>query len=359
MLDVMLFYAECGASVLRLDAVPYLWKELGTSCAHLPQTHELIKLFRDVLDAVAPHVLLLTETNVPHRENVTYFGDRGDEAQVIYNFTLAPLILWSIHKGDTSVLTEWARGIEYVGANATYLNITATHDGIGVRPTEGILSQEERMELVRLAQEHGGDVTGKKNADGSVSPYELNLSYFDAVNDPNADEPEELQVARFVLSQAIPMAMMGIPGIYIHSLIGSRNDLEGVRRTGRARSINRQQIDAETLVEEIHQQVGTTGSLRSRVFGEMTRLLSLRREQPAFHPDASQAIPSVGPGCFAVRRTGGGQTILALHNVTNRDLRLNGTALDMQSPARDLLDAEMAGPAVHLRPYQVRWLTCG
>jgi len=154
-LDVMLFYAQKGASMVRLDAIPYMWKQLGTSCAHLPQTHELIKLMRDVYDIAAPHTALLTETNVPHLENVSYFGNRGDEAQMIYNFSLAPLILWSLVKGDASVLSQWASGMEFISDHATYLNITATHDGIGMRPTEGILSHEQRMELVRLAHDHG------------------------------------------------------------------------------------------------------------------------------------------------------------------------------------------------------------
>ncbi|MFA6292680.1 MAG: alpha-amylase family glycosyl hydrolase, partial [Victivallales bacterium] len=194
--DILLFYAAHGATMIRLDAIPYMWKKLGTSCAHLPETHELIKLFRDIFDAVAPHVILLTETNVPHNENVVYFGNAGDEAQIIYNFSLAPLILWSLFKQDASVLSDWASGVKKISDNTTFLNITATHDGIGVRPTEGILSSAERMELCELARRHGGDITGKRNSDGSISPYELNVNYFDAVNDPNADESAYLQIRR-------------------------------------------------------------------------------------------------------------------------------------------------------------------
>ncbi|MGE9291857.1 MAG: sugar phosphorylase, partial [Puniceicoccales bacterium] len=272
-LDVLLFYSAQGASMIRLDAIPYLWKELGTSCAHLPQTHAIIKLIRDVYDAVAPHMLLLTETNVPHKENISYFGDEGDEAQMIYNFSLPPLIVWSLLKSDASVLTDWAKGLEFISPRATYLNITATHDGIGMRPTEGILSEEERAELVQMSYDRGGEMTGKRNSDGSVSPYELNLSYFDAVNDPRSSDPVELQVRKFLLSQAIPMALMGMPGIYIHSLLGSRNDLEGVRNTGRARSINRKQLN----LEELYCELDDPASLRSRVFAGYTRLLALRK----------------------------------------------------------------------------------
>ena len=347
MLDVLLGYAARGASVLRLDAVPYLWKELGTSCAHLPQTHELIKLFRDVLEAAAPHVLLLTETNVPHRENVVYFGEGGNEAQMIYNFALPPLILWSLHTGDVSVLREWAREITFISPRATYLNITATHDGIGVRPTEGILSHAERMELVQLAYDHDGDVTGKRNSDGYIAPYELNLNYFDAVNDPRAGEPLDLQIRRFLVSQAIPLAMLGIPGLYIHSLLGSRNDLAGVARTGRARSINREQLPLAALLPQLHDPT----TLRGQVFAALCRLLRLRAHQPAFHPDAAQEILDAGPACFALRRHAPAQTLTALHNVTNHPLTLAGIA-----HGHDLLADEAVGPAIALAPYQVRWV---
>lgn len=349
-LDVLLFYAQRGASMVRLDAIPYMWKELGTSCAHLPQTHELIRLIRDVLDRAAPHVLLLTETNVPHRENLSYFGNLGDEAQMIYNFSLAPLIVWSLFKGDASVLSRWAAELELVGENATYLNITATHDGIGMRPTEGILSEAERDELVQLAIDRGGDMTGKRNGDGSVSPYELNLSYFDAINDPRIDEPQTLQVARFLVSQAIPMCLMGMPGIYIHSLLGSRNDLAGVRKTGRARSINRAQLDAGALEREL----ADSGSLRSQVFSVYCRLLRVRSGESAFHPHAAQRILDLGRSVFAALRTdkATGRQVLALYNVT-------GLPVEIFLPCGgwDLIDGEEISAGSHiLQPYQIRWL---
>jgi sucrose phosphorylase len=354
-LDVLLFYAARGAAMIRLDAIPYLWKELGTSCAHLPQTHELIKLMRDILDLAAPHVLLLTETNVPHHENVSYFGDRGDEAQMIYNFSLPPLILWSLVDEDASVLTDWAGQLEVVGPRATYLNITATHDGIGMRPTEGILSEPQRQRLVDLARARGGDVTGKRNPDGSVSPYELNLNYYDAVNDPARDEPEALQIRRFLLSQSIPLALVGLPGIYIHSLLGSRSDVAGVERTGRARSINRAQLPRATLEAEL----ADPASRRARILGELRRRLALRAAEPCFHPDAPQTVLDLGPALFAVRREApdGRGALLALHNVTTRPLALDAAGLGADPRTVDLLTGEaLGGGSVGLAPCQVRWL---
>ncbi|HOX07347.1 MAG TPA: alpha-amylase family glycosyl hydrolase, partial [Planctomycetota bacterium] len=360
-LDVLLFYAEQGAAMIRLDAVPYMWKKPGTTCAHLAETHELIRLMRDVCDAACPHVLLLAETNAPHRDNFGYLGPPGlpgEEAQLIYNFCLPPLVLWSLHRGDATHLSRWAAGLEPLGGRATYLNVTATHDGIGMRPTEGLLSEPERAELVALARAHGGDVTGKKNPDGSASPYELNLSYFDAVNDPRAAEPDALRVARFMCSQAIPLALAGIPGIYIHSLLGSRNDLEGAKRTGRARSINRAQL----RLEEVRRELADQASLRARVLGTYRRLLEIRRRQSAFHPDAAQEVLDLGPAFFALRRTdrADGQSILAVHNVTGRPQTADLRAAAGRAARRDLLRGESFPVAslgtVGFEAYQVRWM---
>lgn len=348
--DVLFFYALRGASMLRLDAIPYLWKELGTSCAHLPQTHEIIKLWRDLFDLAAPHVLLLTETNVPHKENVSYFGERGDEAQVIYNFSLPPLLLWSLHTGDATVLTEWARTLEHIGPRATYLNITATHDGIGMRPTEGILTEHQRQELCDLARRHGGDITGKRNSDGSVSVYELNITYFDALNDPRGDRPLDEQIDRFVLSQAVPMALMGIPAFYLPSLLGTRNDEALVRQTGRARSINRSSFDAADLSREL----SDPASPRARVVSRIRSLLRLRATLPAFHPDSRQEILDHGPACFVVRRhhAASGQVLTACHNVTAGTVRLSLQAGDW----RDVITGErVAGSMATLPAHAVRW----
>jgi len=356
-LDVLLFYASKGAAAVRLDAVPYLWKKLGTPCAHLPETHEVIKLIRDVYDLACPDVLLITETNAPHDENVSYFGDRGDEAQIVYNFTLPPMILLAVATGDSRRLSQWASAVRKVSDRATYLNITATHDGIGMRPTEGILSEAERKTLIDLALAHGGQVTGRRNPDGSLSPYELNVNYFDAVNDPNVPEPLDVEVKRFMVSQAIPLSFIGIPAVYIHSLLGSRNDAAAVKETGIARRINR----ARMRPSDVENALADPASLRSRVFAEYTRLLAVRRRERAFHPDSPQEVIDLGPSVFALRRASAesGESIVALHNLSN-----NALDLDVHDALRgvstvDLLDSsrkvESSG-FFHLEAYQVTWL---
>ncbi|RPI98013.1 MAG: sugar phosphorylase, partial [Chloroflexi bacterium] len=286
MIDVLLFYVRQGASLIRLDAIAYLWKTPGTTCIHLPQTHTVVKLFRDVLDRVAPHVLLITETNVPHAENMSYFGSGTDEAQMVYQFPLPPLLLHTIATGDATRLSDWAEGIQPISERATFFNFTASHDGIGVRPVEGILTRGEIEALVQRATAHGGAVSYKTNSDGSSSPYELNINYFDALSDPAADEPLEVQVQRFLVSQAIQIAVVGVPGIHIHSLLGSRNWRDGVQQTGHLRAINREKL----LGSEVESALSTPGSLRQQVFDAYRRLILIRTGQKAFHPNGPQHV---------------------------------------------------------------------
>ena len=141
MLDILLGYVHHGARLIRLDAIGFLWKRVGTSSMHLAETHAVVKLMRELLDDVAPGTILITETNVPHHENVSYFGD-GDEAHAVYQFSLAPLLLDAFLSGDATSLNEWLADLQYPGEGMTFFNFTASHDGIGVRPLEGLVPPE-------------------------------------------------------------------------------------------------------------------------------------------------------------------------------------------------------------------------
>jgi len=352
MLDILLFYAKSGASMIRLDAVPFMWKEIGTTCSHLPQNHEIVKLIRNVYDLVYPETILLSETNVPHHENIAYFGNGSDEAQIIYNFTLPPLILHSMHTGNAQKFTDWAKGFEKISDTATFLNITATHDGIGMRSTEGILSDAERNDLVNLAIDHGGKVGEKQNPDGTTSPYELNLTYYDAINNPNNPQDEQWEVNKFILSQAIPLSFMGLPGIYIHSLVGTRNDYAAVEQSSVPRSINRKKL----LWSEISHELDNKDSHPYKVLAEYKRLIGIRKLQSAFHPNASQQVIDLGPQFFALTRTsGGGESILAVHNVTSEIQTVN--LPENYYMAKDLLsEIEIDQGKIILDVYQFVWL---
>lgn len=352
MLDILLFYVSMGARIVRLDAIAYLWKKPGTPCIHLPETHEVVKLFRDVLSLVAPEVLLLSETNVPQAENLSYFGE-GDEAQIVYQFPLPPLVLHALASGTAEHLSRWARAVPAPPPGCTFLNFTASHDGIGLRPLEGLVPAADIARLAEHARARGGEVSMKRDSDGRESPYELNISYFDAMGG------DDLQIPRFLCSQTIPLALKGIPAIYFNSLVAAPNDAEGVRRTGRARSINRK----KWTEDELSGRLQDPSSVSAQVFGELTRRLRVRAGCAAFHPDAKQEVLNTDPRVFAVRRTasGGGDVVTALANVSPETVEVGLESLSLAPGLKDLLgDAWIErGQAFRLAPYQCAWFGGG
>jgi sucrose phosphorylase len=349
MIDVLLFYAAQGATILRLDAIAYLWKEIGTSCIHLSQTHDMVKLFRAILNLVAPDVIILTETNVPHDENISYFGDGRDEAQMVYNFTLPPLLFYSFVKEDATVLSNWAKGLYLESENNTFFNFTASHDGIGVRPLEGILDPKELDGLVEIVNANMGQVSYKQNPDGSESPYELNIAYVDAILADKSSSKAE----KFLASQAIQYALPGVPATYIHSLLGSRNWVEGVKQTGRARTINREKLQFENLISELNDPE----SFRSQVFFPYLNLIKTRKKQNAFHPNAGFEILQIDPKVFGIKRSGKNQTIYALTNISSKTIPVSLSGTTSTGQATDLITDETVNTAAfNLNPYQYMWL---
>ena len=351
--DILLQYAAHGARLIRLDAVAFLMKQAGTPCIHLPRTHQVVKLLRDVLDAAAPGVLLLTETNVPHRENVSYFGD-GDEAHLVYQFSLPPLLLHALTTGNARALTCWAAGLEDPPPGCTFLNFTASHDGIGLRPIEGLVPQMEQDGLVHSVLQNGGHVSQRLRPDGVAVPYELNITYFDAMGDEPSDVTDA-HVRRFITSQTLAMALKGIPALYFHSLTATRNHDKGVTETGRARSINRRKWREDELVR----QLDDPSSAAHRVFDELTSRLRARAGHPAFHPDQPQKVLDLDPRLFALQRGDGEQAVVCLHNVSSEGVELQRSHLPGSGQVwHDILTGkEERGGDIRVEPFGASWWT--
>jgi sucrose phosphorylase len=356
-IDILLLYLSKGCTVFRLDAVAFLWKEVGTSCLHLPETHEVVKLFRDILNWVSPGSILLTETNVPHDENVSYFGN-NDEAHMVYNFSLPPLLLYSLLRGDATLLSEWAGSLPDLSPQQSFFNFTASHDGIGVRPLQGLLANEELNWLVRQVKGRGGRVSEKANSDGSTSPYELNITYRDALTVPG--DPEK-SLSRYLLSQAVVLAFKGVPAVYIHSLVGTENDIEGLQETGENRSINRRKWDLDQLSSELDDP----STSHARIYLKISAWIRIRNQHVAFHPGASMQVVSLGPDIFAFVRTSrkGAEKILCLYNMTAEEKGIpwsdcfQGTRKCKQ--LRELLSGEVLTPVddqLRLPALHAHWL---
>ncbi|MGR3766023.1 alpha-amylase family glycosyl hydrolase [Rossellomorea sp. NS-SX7] len=348
MTEILLEYASKGGTSIRLDAIGFIWKESGTTSIHLPQAHEIIKLWRDVVDFFKPNTQIITETNVPHKENISYFGDGTDEAHMVYQFSLPPLVLYSLTTHDGEKLREWAKTIDTVSDTATYFNFLASHDGIGMRPTEGILTEDEKQMLVEKVKENGGRVSYKANSDGSQSVYELNINYSEALVNKGEDVTEEMEVAKMLAAHSILLSFVGVPAIYYHSLLGSKNYEAGVEESGINRRINREKLELDSVLGELE-----ADSRRKGIFEGLQNMISIRQKESAFSPYAGQEVLELGENLFGLKRKNAdtGEEITFVVNLDSRNVEaaLPGTGTDL------VTGKEMSG-TVELEPYQFVWI---
>ena len=348
MVDVLLHYLIEGARYIRLDAVGFMWKIPGTSCIHLEQTHQLIQLFRAITEAVAPGTVIITETNVPHKDNVSYFGNGENEAQMVYQFSLPPLVLHAVHSQDVSTLSQWAASLALPSTKTTWFNFLASHDGIGLNPLRGILPESEILSLVEKLQTEGALVNWKNNPDGTRSPYEINVTYLDALSTRESHDSE--RIARFILAHAVLLSFPGVPAVYIQSILGSRNDYDGVERLGYNRAINREKYAAG----QIDCALEDKNSLRYPVYSALSQLIVLRRAEKAFHPDSEAYFSTSGKHVLKIVRVADcGEKITALFNFSDNSQTVES---DIHSGRELISGKDITDTTLILNPWQVLWI---
>jgi sucrose phosphorylase len=358
-LRVTRLHIDHGIRIVRLDAVAFLWKKIGTSCIHLPETHAIVRLMRVLCDYTEEPVVLLTETNVPNAENLSYFGNRN-EAHMIYNFSLPPLLLHALLSGTCVHLNQWLMRMPPAQLGCAYLNFAASHDGIGVRGAEGLLTGEELGGVIGAVRDFGGKVSMRALPDGSQKPYELNITFFDALKGTIEGGEDAHQIARFLCSQTIVMALEGVPAFYIHSLLATPNDVEAADKSGMNRAINRHRWD----YAELRAKLDDPSSVHAQVLTALKQRISVRTAQKAFHPNATQFTLQLGDKVFGLWRQSlnRDQSIFALHNVTDtpQDVPLLSINLIDGEDWYDLLSNEkldLSSGEVHFAPYQARWIS--
>ena len=346
-LDILVMYGRNGAKFIRLDAIGFMWKELGTTCMHLPETHELIKLMKDVLLDYSPDTRIITETNVPHKDNISYFGQDADEADLVYQFPLPPLTMFTFLSENTDALMNWMDTLDLPNDKVSYFNFLSSHDGIGVRPTEGILTVEERDLLVNSTLKHGGVVSYKDNGDGTKSPYELNINYQDALAGPDASDKE--RIGKFLAAETLLLSLQGVPGIYIHSLLGSRNDYYGKTVSGIPRRINREKLDYSYVSEQLTEETN-----RKQIFDTMIERLNLRKSESAFSPAAGQKVIKVSSKVISFLRSNEttGEKIHVLINVSHESQNVSYPELKGTS----LFDGKAVDQEIVLGPWECAWV---
>jgi sucrose phosphorylase len=356
--DIIRLYLDKGTRIFRLDAIAFLWKEFGTNCINLPQTHEVVRLMRTLIEHASPNTIIITETNIPNRENLTYLGN-ANEAHAIYNFSLPPLLLNTLITGDCAYLKNWLMSMPPAQNGTFYFNFIASHDGIGLRPAEGLLSDDEIKDLADCMQKFGGKVSWRTGDKGQQKPYELNIALIDALQG-DMHGPDEFQIQRFLCAHTIMLGLEGIPGVYIHSLLGTTNDYEKVTNTGQSRSINRHRWDYNALSHELDDAY----SLHHQVLTQMTQLIAIRNSQSAFHPNATQFTLQLGNQIFGYWRQSidRKQSVFCISNVSKEpqaihlsDINLIGTDEWVDLLTQTSLHTQMQN--ITLAPYQSAWIT--
>ena len=361
-IEILLLYARKGADIIRLDAITFLWASPGTSCANLEETHLIVKIFRDILDLVAPHVSIITETNIPHKDNISYFGNGSDEAHMVYNFALPPLVLHTFYTKDTTRLNEWAENLKPPSETTSFFNFLDSHDGVGLMAVKDLLSHDEIQFIIRRAREHGGYISYKTDKDGQEVPYEINITWFNALCREDGTPHTDLQVDIFIASRAMALALQGVPGIYLHSFFGTHNDIDAISCPVSKREINRKALDYNILTKAIEDP----DTLTSKIIRKLNTLISLRTKQSAFHPNGAQKILKVRPEIFALLRTSPNedQHILSLINITDDEIQIAIPLKEVQIFKQGWYDLirqdkhtfEDENISLTLKPYDVVWL---
>ena len=355
---IIKYYLDRGIRIFRLDAVAFIWKELGTPCIHLPQTHEIIRLLRTLVEHHSSEAIIITETNVPNTENLSYFGN-ANEAHAVYNFSLPPLIIQALTSGTSKYLKSWQMTMPPAQNGTFYFNFIASHDGIGLRPAEGIIDDSDIDTLVNCMEAFGGQISWRTLGNNQRKPYEINITLYDALKGMNSKK-DNFQLQRFICAHAIIFALEGITAVYIHSFFGTENYYEGLKHTGQNRTINRYKWNED----DISKQISDEKNDRAKVFKGITDLLKIRTKQPAFHPNAVQFTLHISDQIFGFWRQSykRDQSIFCLHNVSNETVSVPLSSLNLINldtwkdlTSKQIFDDLLA--TIELEPYGFVWLT--
>ena len=358
-LKLLVRYITNGADWIRLDAIAFIWKEPYTTCLHLDPVHSIVKLLNKCLKIIKPSAVLITETNVPEKENLSYLIE-GNEANLAYNFTLPPLLLEAIYTGKTDLLKSWLATWKELPRHTSLLNFTSSHDGIGLRALEGIMDDQRIHNLLVESEKRGGLVSHRRLSNGDDQPYELNISWWSAMSNEGSDNTL-FQFERFLLSQLFTLSIKGVPAFYLPSVLASPNDIDSFRKTGQRRDLNREKFEANQLLDVLK----NFDSPASKNISYLTHIVKVRSRLKAFHPEASMKCISTNiANCIILQRGLDEDSVYVICNMSSKFLSISQlnqiNSLEL-TPEKRLLDnitgSYFNTDTFKLNPYQVVWLT--
>ena len=342
-----------GVTIFRLDAIAYLWKKSGSKCVNLKETHEIIRLFRIVCNSLKSKPIIITETNLPEKENLSYFGRNNDEAHWIYNFSLPPLLVHSLLFEDSTYLNKWSKKLPNTKIGNNYLNFIASHDGIGMRPVEGYLKKEKLSLLFKRLKKNGGQLSYRKVRGSLKKVYEANITLFNAFQKTDYDKKGKFFFERYISAHAIMIAFEGVPAIYFNSLFGTSNDEYKYIISGNKRDLNRYKWNKKKLDNLLKNK----RSKQSIFYNEILNLISIKKQNKAFHPNAKRENLNMGKKIFCFKRTSldKKQTI---YNITNLSSKYQKFKFNYKfSKYKNLLDKTSLSHKSELKPFETLWLS--
>ena len=240
-----------------------------------------------------------------------------------------------------------------------YFNFIASHDGIGLRPAEGLLSENELDNLVQTVQGFGGKISWRTTDNGEQKAYEMNIALYDALQG-TVEGKDQWNFERFICAHAVMFALEGIPGIYIHSMLGTQNDYQKLANTHHNRSINRRRWHVDALEEALADK----DLHHTKVLSTLKSLLDIRIKQSAFHPNATQFTLHLGLQLFGFWRQSKDrkQSIFCVSNISDQSVVLPLSELNLiitESWVELISNKEITEitQKMTLAPYQTVWIS--
>ncbi len=352
-IKIMINLANHGVNIFRLDAIAYLWKKSGSKCVNLKETHEIIRLLRIVCDSLKSKPTIITETNLPENENLSYFGKRNNESHWIYNFSLPPLLVHSFLFEDSTYLNKWSKNLPQTKIGNNYLNFIASHDGIGMRPVEGYLDKKKLSKFFKRLKKNGGQLSYRKVQNSSKKVYEANITLFNAFQKTDYDKRGKYFLERYISAHAIMVAFEGIPAIYFNSIFGTSNDDYKYIISGNKRDLNRYKWNKKRLENLLKNK----NAKQSIFYHKMMNLLSIKKQNKAFHPNAKRENLNMGKKIFCFKRTSldNSQIIYNITNLSSKYLKLKYN--NKFTTYKNLLGKTRSNSKIELKPFETLWLS--
>lgn len=376
MLEELLFIANTGVDVLRLDAVAFIWKQLGTSCENLPEAHKLIQAFNLVARIATPGLVFKSEAIVHPDEVVKYISPT--ECQISYNPTLMALLWESLATRKISLLTQTLQHRFQLPADTAWVNYLRCHDDIGWTFDDndanaiGVNAYDHRQFLNKFytGQFPGSFARGVpfqenlQTGDMRISGTMASLAGLEQAVEEDNEVLKELAIRRMLLLHGVTLSIGGIPLLYLGEEWGMLNDYDFVKdpaKAGDTRWIHRPKMKWEYL-EELNDQIDSgNGSIRKRLFRSIQSLIALRKEVPAFAGQQMELFATGNEHVLGYVRSRDGHRVTIVANFSERPQIVDGNKLRTVGFGRffeDIIGKKTiaASRDIQLEPYEILWL---